>query len=176
MVRQSVPLAMACASLLGCDAALEALGWISPPQLGTSPLVGADAEQIYTIVHFSESFNEDCRDYFAAPLDPRNVKYTGICEAKELEMADWLRANGFSTLEPGHLRLESFWTGILDVSRSIERCNREVQERTKTWSEEQVKALNECSPVTRGPKTPWGFPDAELAGIRRPTRSEGGER
>jgi len=155
-------------SLLGFDAVLESLGWVPARQVGPSPLVGADAERIYSVLHFTQAYDPRCQNYFAAPTDPRYVQIGLKCEGNVLDMTDWLRVNGFPTLEPEHVKADAFWEQQAGVYREMALCRRAVGARTDLSAAKSFLAKVACDPIEKLPENYAGFPDQVAAGIRQP--------
>jgi len=156
------------ASAAACDAPLEAALGVPARNVGPSPLVGVDPERIYTILHFSDAYVSECRRYFEAPTDPRYVQMGLQCEGNELTMVDWLRVNGFPSVQPEHLREREFWESQTGLRERIGACRRAAFEGPGIYLDVSKRA-DACDPIERFPKErTTGLPTAKLAGIRVP--------
>jgi hypothetical protein len=161
--------ALACA-LLACertepDAATDvAQARLEEP----SPLLAMDPDRLYMILHFSNAAISECGSYYETPEDPRYARFADICARKELELVDWLRANGVENIKPEHIRQKAFWEWRRAKYAEIVECRKRIRASAKTPSE-MILAPAQCDPVGRLPDNELGMPDMNAAGIRKPS-------
>jgi hypothetical protein len=166
-MRSAVALLGLAVGVVGCDAPLSAVLGILPRRVGPSPLAGADPERIHAILYFSQAYLPECGRYFASPTDPRYVQFGLKCEANELNMVDWLRANGFPTVQPEHLRAAEFWESRARLEKQIDACRKVIFDGPGELLEKSTKAAP-CDPINRLPTDSTGIPSVQSAGIRVP--------
>jgi hypothetical protein len=144
-----------------------AVGAQGREQATPSPISDADAERVFQILSLANVYNERCGLYFGAPSDPRYAGGERQCEELALYHVDWLRANGFPSVQLEHVRGREFWAGQAKVQEEMRRCE-EVIEAGPGDRMEKLRKQNECDPLGRLPRDTNGVPTVRSAGLHAP--------
>ncbi|RLA54430.1 MAG: hypothetical protein DRR42_01690 [Gammaproteobacteria bacterium] len=89
----------------------------------SSPLLGADPDRLWILARASRvGDGKRCRDLYLAPEDPRYQELVKRCDSWTRDYADYLRINGFPTIEHQHLKDPAYWNWYIDKRQSQLDC------------------------------------------------------
>jgi hypothetical protein len=144
-MRRRAALVLAVAALGGCDEPVRAVTAAPPREVGPSPLVGADPDRLRVILYFA-NYVGGCGEYFKTPTDPRYIDRGLRCEGASLDQVDWLRANGFPTVQVEHVRAPEFFESQRAMDAQIVRCREAAlaPDGSAAWNQARL-----CDPVVR---------------------------
>lgn len=92
-----------------------------------SPLIGADSDRLWILARSSRvGDGRECRDLYLSPDDPRFQGIEGKCDAWSRNYAEYLRLNGFATVEHSHLHDSAYWRWYLGMREAISDCREEL--------------------------------------------------
>lgn len=88
-----------------------------------SPLIGADSDRLWILARASMvGDGRECRDLYLNPDDPRYQGVSERCDFWSRDYADYLRLNGFPTVEHLHLQEPEYWRWYLAMRETISDC------------------------------------------------------
>ena len=88
-----------------------------------SPLVNAHSDRLWILSRTSRVGDaRKCADLYLKPDDPRYQGMTPQCDFWTRDYADYLRLNGFPTIEFTHLQDRVYWEWYLDKRQQISDC------------------------------------------------------
>lgn len=93
------------------------------PTSSPSPLIGADSDRLWMLARASKvGDGRRCKELYLNPEDPRYQALTQSCDFWSRDYADYLRLNGFPTVEHLHLQDPAYWRWYLGTRQAISNC------------------------------------------------------
>lgn len=90
-----------------------------------SPLPGADPDRLWILLRASRvGDGRKCADLYLMPEDPRYRELKQQCDFWTRDYADYLRLNGFPTIESAHLQEPVYWQWYLSKRQQSADCVR----------------------------------------------------
>ena len=90
-----------------------------------SPLLTADLDRLWVLARASRvGDGRECKELYLQPDDPRYQGRIRQCDFWTRDYADYLRLNGFSTIEHLHLQEPAYWQWYLDKRSRISDCRK----------------------------------------------------
>ncbi len=116
-----------------------------------SPLVNADSDRLWILSRASRVGDaRKCADLYLKPDDPRYQGLTPQCDFWTRDYADYLRLNGFPTIEYAHLQDRVYWEWYLDKRQQISACLTAIGNLSLTARgperADHSRRRNECDP------------------------------
>lgn len=116
-----------------------------------SPLLTADSDRLWILARASRAGDgRKCKDLYLNPDDPRYQGLEQQCDSWTRDYADYLRINGFPTIEYQHLKEAVYWQWYLDKRQQISDCLTSVGNLSLTARgperAEHARRRNECDP------------------------------
>lgn len=122
-----------------------------PPIDAPSPLLTADSDRLWILLRASRVGNGvKCSEFFQHPEDPRYKGLRSSCDVWTRNVADYLRVNGFPTVEYQHLQQRAYWQWFDHTRNTIQDCRNRLGvlpvPSSIEWREEHYRSRNECDP------------------------------
>lgn len=114
---RSLLIAQLCLILVACS------GAPSDEPASPSPLIEGDSDRLWILARASRvGDGKECKELYSQPDDPRYQEKSKSCDGWSRHYADYLRVNGFPTVEYQHLMDPAYWRWYLAKRQQISDC------------------------------------------------------
>ena len=116
-----------------------------------SPLLTADSDRLWILLRASRvGDGRVCKELYLQADDPRYQGRIQQCDFWTRDYADYLRINGFPTIEHQHLKEPAYWKWYLDKRGAISDCKTAIGNvclrATSAESAEHTRRRRACDP------------------------------
>lgn len=116
-----------------------------------SPLLTADLDRLWILARASRvGDGRECKELYLQPDDPRYQGRIQQCDFWTRDYADYLRINGFLTIEHQHLKEPVYWKWYLDKRGAISDCKTAIGNvslrATSVENAEHTRRRRACDP------------------------------
>ena len=125
----------------------------TPPEEATlpSPLLSGDTDRLWILARASRvGDGRECKELYLTPDDPRYQGLMQKCDSWTRNYADYLRINGYPTVEHPHLQETPYWSWYKEKRSSISDCWQQVGNlkipSTSAERAEHSRNRNACDP------------------------------
>ena len=116
-----------------------------------SPLLTADRDRLWILLRASRlGDGRDCQQHYLKPDDPRYQELEQKCDFWTRNFADYLRLNGFPSIERQHLQQTAYWQWYVAKRAAIQACRNALGvlsiPSTAEDRKEHYRHRNQCDP------------------------------